>query len=57
MNETRDHIIFDCVEYDDIRWTEMIQYRNQRKELIKNEHNQKKFNKFAEKVFEKKHET
>ena len=30
VKEIGDHIISDCVEYDNIRWTEMSQYRNQR---------------------------
>ena len=25
VNESRDHIIFDCMDYDDIRWPEMSQ--------------------------------
>ena len=56
MNETRDHIIFDYVDYDDIRWPEMSQYRNRRNDLIMNEHILSKFNKYAEKVFEKRNE-
>ena len=30
VKETGEHIIFDCVKYDNITWTEMSQYRNQR---------------------------
>ena len=57
VNETQDHIIFDCVDYNDIKWPEMSQYRNRRTDLIMNEYILKKFNKFAEKVFEKRNET
>ena len=55
-SETRDHIIFDCVGYENIRLTGISEYRNNRNELIKNEHNLEKFNMFAKNVFQKRSE-
>ena len=52
--ETTDHIIFDCAEY---RWTEMAEYRDRKMELIRNQNNLEKFNKFAKDVFERRQET
>ena len=54
--ETTDHIIFDCAEYQSYRWTEMTEYRDRKMELIKNEHNLEKFNIFAKIEFERRQE-
>ena len=51
-SETRDHILFDCVGYENIRWTDMSEYRDNRNELIKNEHILEKYNVFAKNVFQ-----
>ena len=50
--ETVDHIIFNCVGYQDERWNGMVEFRRDKKELIRNEQMIIKFNNFAYSVFE-----
>ena len=55
--ETANHIIFDCAEYQSHRWTKMTEYTERKMKLIENQHNLEKFNKFAKDVFERRKET
>ena len=56
-DETTDHIIFDCVEYQSKRWIGMEECRGRKEELIRNEQMLLKFDKFAKSVFERRLET
>ena len=56
-DETIDHIIFDCVEYQSKRWIGMEECRGRKEELIRNEQMLLKFDKFAKSVFERRLET
>ena len=49
--ETTEHIIFDCIEYQNERYLELVSCRNRKHELISSEHMLMKFNDFATKVF------
>ena len=55
--ETIDHIIFDCVGYQDERWNGMVEFKRDKKELIRNEQILAKFNNFRHTVFERRRES
>ena len=52
-NETTDHIIFNCVGYQNYRWTEFPEHRDQKQKLIQDKDTLEKFNNFAKNVFER----